>query len=495
MVSLPPDRSGLPPLKAVGTILDEISARIPSQQFETWFRNLPIRFVEPDRILITAPNRFSKTWIERKFRDVIRQSARALFGVDPMIEIAIPTEDGEAGPWPKSARKSAIPETAENRRSAAVLDSDDAARASVEAVESSPAVDLFPSAPINRDYTFTNFVIGPSNRLCHAAALSVAEAPGRAYNPVFIHGGVGLGKTHLLHAIFHRLIGSGGLRVTYLTSEAFMNSFIAADAKGTLEDFRRRLRSTDVLIVDDIQFIAKKDKIQEEFFHTFNALVSESKQVVLSSDCPPKEIPDLKERLVSRFKMGFIIRILPPDFETRVAILRKKARAQGKDIPEEVAEYIANHVVSNIREIEGAIHRLFGIASQHGGPDDPTGPAITLDLAKAALRQIGEEEGSLKAVAISEIQKATSVFYDVKISELTSKQRNRTVSLARQVCMYIAREMTACSLQEIGAFLGGRDHATVLYSVKKITSLSLKDPRLEEDIRVIMNRIMAPRTV
>ncbi len=483
MVSFPPERFDLS-RKPYNALLDEISTRVSSQQFETWFRNLPIHFSSPDKIIITTPNRFSKTWIERKFREVIVSSARSVFGIDPRIEIVLHSEEAvETLPEP----------TTEPPHRGAPGQGPRGADEPPQASPPPPAGDLMVSTPINRDHTFANFVIGPSNRLAHAAALGVTESLGKGYNPLFIYGGVGLGKTHLLHAIVHRLNESPGLRVVYLTSEAFTNQFKAAADKGRADDFRRRTRSADVLIIDDIQFIARKDRTQEEFFHTFNALISEAKQVVLSSDCPPKEISGLQDRLISRFKMGLVTRIEAPGFETRVAILHKKARARGKEIPESVAEYISNHIVNNIRELEGAISRLFSMASIQKGPEDSSAFPITLDIARAALREIVQEDAFQSTVTISEIQKAVASFYDVKLAELLSERRHRTVSFARQVSMYLSRRLTHCSLEELGTLSGGRNHATVIYAVKKITRLAQTDPRIQANLNLLSNRILASR--
>jgi chromosomal replication initiator protein len=492
--------------KSSRLLKEAIASRIPSQQFETWFRDLPIRLVAPNRVLFLVPNRFSKNWIERKYNGVIAESVHSIFGFDPVTEVLVETDEGVHNKEESGEKYSETP-VIEHIPSVCLETLSEAApdlSGLVPDTEISKAIqsavpaarleaDFLPSLPINRDFTFQNFVIGPSNRLTHAAALGVTENPGRSYNPFFIYGGVGLGKTHLLHAISQRLRDADRLSVTYLTTEAFVNLFSQAWERGSLESFRRRIRSTDVLIVDDIQFISRQERTQEEFFHTFNALVSESKQVVLSSDCPPREIPGLKDRLVSRFKMGLVTRIDLPDFSTRVAIIHKKAKARGKDIPDSVAEYISNNLATNIREIEGAITRLFSMANMQRNADDPLGPPITIDLARTALEEIAHEDGPRGAVAISDIQKAASLFYDVKIAEINSKKRNRTISLARQVCMFLARKLTPCSLEEIGAYLGGRDHATVLYSINRILELSKKDSRLEADLKTLTHRIMASR--
>jgi len=485
MVSFPPDGSGFT-RGSSGDLLNEISHRVPSQQFETWFRNLPIRLESPNKVVITATNKFSRAWLERKFRGVITLSARAVFGFEPAISIVLRPEKREDSPglvtknWKDPPPSGVAPST---RISPEILDQRGGHK---------PEPGSLIPIPINRDFTFSNFVIGPCNRMAHAAALGVTEGVGRTYNPLFIYGGVGLGKTHLLHGIINRLKESTGLVAIYLTSEAFTNQFLASIDRGQVDNFRRSLRRANILIVDDIQFLSKRDATQVEFFHTFNALTAEARQIVLSSDCPPMEIPGLKERLISRFKMGLVTRIDPPCLETRKAIIRKKAHARGKEIPEPVVEYMAEHVVKNIRELEGALIRLFSLASLQEGTSREI---FTLDLAKSALKEIAREENLNRSIALPEIMKAVALFYDVKINDLFSNRRNRTLSRARQVGIYLARELTHCSLQEIGEYVGGRNHATILYSINKIKKGVQTDPRLQSDLIYITNQIMTSRTV
>jgi chromosomal replication initiator protein len=485
MVSrLPEDPGDFDFQRALGDdILKQVSLQISPHQFETWFRNLPIHVVDPARVVINASNRFSRNWLDSKFREIIARAARNVLGGNPNVEILVAPSgppDYVDDPQHPPPERLAVPRADRHPR-------EDSRRL--------PSRNVLVSTPIKRDHTFSNFVIGPSNRLAHAACLGVSEAPGRTYNPLFIYGEVGLGKTHLLHATVHRLTETPGLRVTYLTSEAFTNYFIGAIQEGNVDGFRRSLRSTDVLIVDDVQFISTKERTQEEFFHTFNALIAEAKQVVISSDCPPKEIPGLKERLVSRFKMGLVTRIEPPRFETRVAIVLKKAHARGADIPQPIAEYISNHVLSNIRELEGAITRLLSLAALQEGSSSLNRSPITMEIAKAALKEIVREENISGIIGIADIQKAVSLYYDVKLSELLSKSRARRVSFARQVCMYLVRHLTPSSLHEIGALVGNRDHSTVSYSVDRISELAEQDPRLKADLELISSRIQATRNV
>lgn len=316
------------------------------------------------------------------------------------------------------------------------------------------------SLVINPDYAFENFVVGPGNRLAHAAAVAVAANPGRAYNPYFVHGDVGLGKTHLLQAICLKIVDHNpGARIFYTSCEGFMTQFMEAVAAGEMAAFRQRFRDVDLLVIDDVHFLTKRDRTQEEFFHTFNSLYQAHKQIVLSSDAPPEEIPDLEDRLVSRFKWGLVASVAPPCFETRVEILKNKARLRGMSLPQDVAAYIAEKLDTNIRELEGAIIKLHVLASVEKTP-------IDLRLAMTAL---GEEPARTeRQVQIQTIINAVTEFYGVKITDLQSKRRQRSIALPRQVCMYLARRHTRFSLEEIGGYFGGRDHTTVMHAVRTV---------------------------
>lgn len=340
------------------------------------------------------------------------------------------------------------------------------------------------SLVINPDYTFDNFVIGPGNRLAHAAAMGVAERPGRAYNPMFVHGGVGLGKSHLLQAVCLRIAEtSPGAAMYYTSCEGFMTQFIEAVQAGRMADFRHRFRDVDVLVVDDIHFLAKRDRTQEEFFHTFNALYQANKQIILSSDAPPEEIPDLEERLVSRFKWGLVTKIEPPDYETRVEIVKAKARIRGLDLPDDVACFIAERIKSNIRELEGAVTKLQIQSKVEGRPIDTA-------LAANALG-----DAIIAAVpSIHSIVTSVTSYYGVRLADLQSKRRQQSVVLPRQVCMYLARRLTRHSLEEIGGFFGGRDHTTVMHAIKTVTARRDQDSDLDRAISNMEERLASGRT-
>jgi chromosomal replication initiator protein len=314
--------------------------------------------------------------------------------------------------------------------------------------------------PLNPDYVFDNFVTGPCNRLPHAASIAVSEQPGNAYNPLFIHGGVGLGKTHLLQAVCQKVLErQDDARILYLSCDSFINQFITAVETGEMNQFRFRYRNVDMLVIDDIHFLAGRDRTQEEFFHTFNTLYQQHKQIILSADCPPSEIPELEERLVSRFNWGLVARIEKPCYETRVAILQKKAKMRGLVLPEDVLCYIAGKVENNTRELEGAITKVQGMSLLQNGQ-------IDLELAKAALGETGTPEQ--KRITIQQIFDAVTKYYNVKMSDLQSKKRHKSIAFPRQVCMYLARRHTRYSLEEIGGYFGGRDHTTVLHAVRTI---------------------------
>jgi chromosomal replication initiator protein len=323
------------------------------------------------------------------------------------------------------------------------------------------------SAGLNPRYTFDTFIVGSSNQFAHAACRAVAEAPSRSYNPLFIYGGVGLGKTHLMHAIGHYvLLHDRNLVLTYISSERFMNEMINAVRYDRLIDFRERYRSVDVLLVDDVQFLAGKEGTQNEFFHTFNALYDSQKQIVLSSDCPPHEIEQLEERLRSRFEWGLIADIQSPDLETKVAILKKKAEAEAVPLPDSVAIYIAGRIKSNIRELEGSLIRLIAYASL-------TGRELSVDLAQEVLRNVKDHEE--KAVTIDHIQKFVSEYYQLKLADLKSRNNSKSIAMPRQVAMYLCKSLTHASLPEIGRSFGGKHHSTVIHSIRKVETLRKVD--------------------
>jgi chromosomal replication initiator protein len=336
---------------------------------------------------------------------------------------------------------------------------------------------------LSPDYTFDSFIVGPGNRLAHAAAQAVAAKPGRAYNPYFIHGGVGLGKTHLLHAVCQSLLKSQpNMRLCYISCNTFMDLFHEAVRAGRMNDFRNRFRTADVLVIDDIHFLSKHEQTQEEFFHTFNALYQLGKQIILSSDAAPTEIPDLEERLTSRFSAGLVARIERPCFETRVSIIKSKAELHGVALPEDVPSYIAAKVDTNIRELEGALTRIRGYAMASGQP-------ITLELARQALD--GESAArSGNAPSLQSIIESVTRFYDVKLTDLLSKRRHKSIAMPRQVCMYLARKHTRFSLEEIGGYFGGRDHTTVMHAVRTIEEKTGADGKLQAEVGRIEQDIL-----
>ena len=343
---------------------------------------------------------------------------------------------------------------------------------------------------LSPDYSFENFVVGPGNRLAHAAAMAVAEHPGRAYNPIFIHGGVGLGKTHLLQAMCQSILNrQPTTKICYTSCSNFMDWFIDAVKAGRMNEFRSRFRTTDILVIDDIHFLAKREQTQEEFFHTFNTLYQSGRQIILSSDAPPNDIPDLEERLVSRFNCGLVARVDKPCFETRVSILQSKAELQRLDLPAEVPAYVAAKIDSNVRELEGALTRVRGYAMASGQP-------ITLQLAKSALSDDGVTNGQTNGQpSIQSIIDTVTQYYDIKLTDLLSKRRHKSIALPRQVCMWLARRHTRFSLEEIGGYFGGRDHTTVMHAVRQITSKRENDPSLANDVERIERSLLDESSV
>lgn len=336
--------------------------------------------------------------------------------------------------------------------------------------------------PLNPDYAFENFVVGPCNGLPHAACIAVAEHPGQAgYNPLFIHGGVGLGKTHLLQAVCqHVLAHQGDFRILYLSCDSFINQFINAIETGDMNEFRYRYRHADLLVIDDIHFLAEKDRTQEEFFHTFNTLYQGHKQIILSADCPPSEIPELEERLVSRFNWGLVARIDKPCYETRVAILQKKAKMRGMTLPDDVLCYVASKIDSNTRELEGAVTKIQGMANLQGG-------RIDIELAKAALGESGNPDQ--RRITIQQILDTVTKYYNVRLSDLQSKKRHKSIAFPRQVCMYLARKFTRYSLEETGGYFGGRDHTTVLHAVRTVGVAREANTEVAEQLNYIETQL------
>ncbi|MFB3816594.1 MAG: chromosomal replication initiator protein DnaA [Candidatus Methylomirabilales bacterium] len=409
-----------------------IRSRISRQSFEAWFRPLTLGAAEGTRIQVRLPNRFFKEWFEEHYLGLLRAALEDLMFTKVDLSLVLPDKDNGVAAAPHEE----APERRPQRR---------------------PREG---QAQLNPKYTFDTFVVGTSNQFAHAASLAVAEQLSKTYNPLFIYGGVGLGKTHLLHAIGHLARQRDPrVKVSYVSSEKFTNDLINAIRFDSTVEFRNRYRSLDLLLIDDIQFIAGKERTQEEFFHTFNDLYDSSKQIVISSDSLPREIPTLEERLRSRFEWGLIADIQPPDLETKAAILRKKAQAQGVRLPDEVSLFIAKHVKSNIRELEGSLVRLVAHASF-------TRREVSMELAQEVLKELAAEEQRLPT--ITAIQKAVAEFYGVRVDDLRSRGRNKSIVLPRQVAMYLCREIVKSSLPDIGDGFGGKDHTTVIHACEKV---------------------------
>ena len=338
-----------------------------------------------------------------------------------------------------------------------------------------------PELKLHPDYTFDNFVVGPSNRLAHASCVAVSQSPGNTYNPLFLYGNSGLGKTHLLHAVSYEARQKSNKAVIQLLScEDFVNRFIRAIEEGNLAGFQSQFRTVDALVIDDVQFLREREQSQEEFFHTFNALYNNGKQIILSADSAPSEIPSLKERLISRFNWGLVARIDPPSHDTRVAIVQKKAHLRGLTISDEIAEYIARKVRANIRELEGALTTIYAVATT-------TGREITLELAQTALE--GQIESAARHISITDIIEVVTSHFDVRLADLQSKKRSQSVTLPRQICMYLARNLTKHSLEEIGGHLGGRDHTTVMHACSKIGQTEHSDPQMHALLNELTKQI------
>jgi chromosomal replication initiator protein len=451
-----------------GAILLSLKSRLNQQTFETWFRPIRLDGLDESKkaILLRAPNQVVKDWVVTNYSNLLNESLRQLSLEDYSLSWVI-----EKPPEPSKEPSNA---TLFNRGSES---STVTAVATAPAIKPTPAPVELSSSPqsqpaLSTKYTYESFVVGSCNQFAHAASLAVAEAPGRTYNPLYLYGGVGLGKTHLMHACGHAIkTRNHHLTVCYISSEKFMNDLINAIRYDKTQSFREKYRSVDVLLIDDVQFMAGKERTQEEFFHTFNALYDQQKQIVISSDCAPREIPTLEERLHSRFEWGLIADLEPPDLETKIAILKRKGDLIGVAIPDDVAMFIASRVKSNVRELEGSLVRLIAISSLRGEP-------ISKSLAQDAIRNIAKEEES-GVITITQIQKLVATTYKLSVDELLSKNNSRHISHPRQVAMYLCKHLTKHSYPEIGRAFGGKHHTTVIHSVEKIESLVGSDETLQ----------------
>ena len=431
-----------------GRCVQQLRSDLPEQQFNTWIR--PLQAVEEAQVIrLLAPNRFVVDWVNSNCLDRITDFLREAPGITVRVEV------GSLA----NLQRPPAPVTGKPRVGAAI------------------------GGRLNPDYTFEKFVEGKSNQMARAAALQVGSNPGRGYNPLFIYGGVGLGKTHLMQAIGHVIIANRPeARVAYVHSEQFVGDMVRALQHNTINEFKGAYRTLDALLIDDIQFFANKERSQEEFFHTFNALLEDQRQVILTCDRYPKEVNGLEERLKSRFGWGLTVSIDPPELETSVAILMSKASAARKELPEEVAFFIAQRIRSNVRELEGALHRVMATSTFTGRP-------ITLEFAKDALRDLLAVQDRL--VTIENIQKTVAEYSKVRVSDLLSKRRNRSITRPRQIAMSLAKELTNHSLPEIGDQFGGRDHTTVLHACRRVKLLRESESRVREDYQNLIRILTA----
>jgi chromosomal replication initiator protein len=436
--------------------LSHIESNISKQSFDTWIRPTRVVAWSDSEITLAVPNRFFRDWVADNYSDLIASSLSTATGRRPEVKFVVKPPVGEARDAPEG------------------VDEDEP-----HGPEARPA--YVPPPFLNPKYTFSSFVVGSSNQFAHAACVAVADMPAKAYNPLFLYGGVGLGKTHLLHAIGHHALSRDrDVRICYISSERFINDLISSIQHDRTAEFRNRYRSMDVLLVDDIQFIAGKDRTQEEFFHTFNTLYENNSQIVVSADSFPKDIRGLEERLRSRFEWGLIADIQSPDLETKVAILNRKAAEQNIPLPREVAHLIADRVKSNIRELEGCLLRISAYSSITGRPLDQP-------MAEEVLERIFTRKEH--RITIDAIQRTVAKQFNIRVSDLKSKKRIRSISLPRQVAMYISRNHTRASLPEIGRHFGGKDHTTVIHSYNKIDNLIKTDKELEHQINTIISEI------
>ena len=430
-------------------ILQDVKKKVDQNSYETWFEPTLYIGQEKDIFYIKVPNSYFRDWLSFHYSALIGETAQGLFGKAYEIKYIF---DETPGPFMRRSP--------EERRA-----------------QHGPLL----SPNLNPHYTFETFVVGACNQFAHAAALAVAKNPAKSYNPLYIYGGAGLGKTHLMNAIGHSALGKQHrLKILYVTTEKFMNELINHIQYGKILEFRQKYRSIDLLLMDDIHYLSGRERTKEEFFHTFNHLYENQKQIVISSDCPPKEIPQLEERFSSRFEWGLIADLKPPDIETRIAILKKKAQVEGVVLPESVALFIADKVHSNIRELEGYLRRVIAYSSLKG-------EKVDLDIAKEALKSL--LDSMVSVITVEKIQKLACHQFKIKLAQLKSKNNSPKVAFPRQVAMYLCKELAKASLSEIGKKFGGKHHTTVLHSVRKIEKMRRKNPEFNKEINNLIGLI------
>ncbi len=474
------------------TCVSRLEQELPPQQISAWIRPLvPLAYDETQAVLrVAAPNRFKLDWVRKNFSHQIEALAAEWFerpvqvlfelptqGTTPRMPVApvraqppVPTAPSAAAPL-GGAPPPGMP--AQPAAPAPV-----ATPAAAAAVNADAANIVYERSRLNTDLTFENFVTGKANQLARAAALQVAENPGTSYNPLFLYGGVGLGKTHLIHAIGNAMVAAGtGVRVRYVHADQYVSDVVKAYQRKAFDDFKRYYHSLDLLLIDDIQFFSGKNRTQEEFFYAFEAMVAQRKQIIITSDTYPKELSGIDSRLISRFDSGLTVAIEPPELEMRVAILLRKAESEGVPMPEEVAFFIAKHLRSNVRELEGALRKVLAYARFHGRD------VLTVDVCKEALKDLLSVSNG--QITVENIQKTVADFYKIKVADMYSKRRPANIALPRQVAMYLAKELTQKSLPEIGDLFGGRDHTTVLHAVRKISDARAKQAELNHTLHVL----------
>jgi chromosomal replication initiator protein len=445
-----------------GSVQQSIQSLVSPELYKLWFTNIRPKALERDCLTLEVENDFCEVWLEKNYLDLIREKAMLISGrpIKVKLEVGHPQSASAAENPMRSAKEKPEPPPADR-------------------VPASASRDLL----FNPRNTFDNFVVGTNNNFAHGAAMAVAQTPGKSYNPLFLYGGVGLGKTHLLHAIGQHVAShKKGARVAYVSSEKFTNEFIDGIQNNQLVRFRRRYRQTDVLLIDDIQFLSGKERIQEEFFHTFNALHESHKQIVLTCDRPPNEIQGLEQRLVSRFEWGLCTDLQPPDVETRVAILRKKEKAMGVQLPEEVLNFIAQRIRTNIRRLEGALTRVASYASL-------TNTVMTVERVEGLLRELLQEEGR-HTITIEVIQKKVAEHFDIRLADMTSRRRPENIAFPRQIAMYLSRQLTESSLNVIGEGFGGRDHGTVLHAFRLVKDRMEVDSNIRQIVNFLEKQLM-----
>jgi chromosomal replication initiator protein len=484
------------------TCVSRLEQELPPQQISAWIRPLvPLAFDETQAILrISAPNRFKLDWVRKNFAHQIESLAADWYRRPVQVQFELPAGSGmprmpvaprasvangagiasvQAPPVQAAAglapAMDGIPAPAVAAATAAPAPT---AAAVAAAVNADAANVIYERSRLNTDLTFDNFVTGKANQLARAAALQVAENPGISYNPLFLYGGVGLGKTHLIHAIGNAMVAAGtGVRVRYVHADQYVSDVVKAYQRKAFDDFKRYYHSLDLLLIDDIQFFSGKNRTQEEFFYAFEAMVAQRKQIIITSDTYPKELAGIDSRLISRFDSGLTVAIEPPELEMRVAILLRKAESEGVPMPEEVAFFIAKHLRSNVRELEGALRKVLAYARFHGRD------VLTVDVCKDALKDLLSVSNG--QITVENIQKTVADFYKIKVADMYSKRRPANIALPRQVAMYLAKELTQKSLPEIGDLFGGRDHTTVLHAVRKISDARGKLAELNHTLHVL----------